>query len=139
MFNIRPATPEDAEAFYKISLVTGDGGGDATYLHKYGNLIGDYYSVPYLHGARAHAFVAEDQNGVAGFAVGAADTIAFEHWMKTTWGPAARLKYPAPDAPEITPDDARYLLRIHHGDPDPPDVVKAYPAHMHMNLSLIHI
>ncbi|MGJ3264099.1 MAG: hypothetical protein ACFE0R_12775 [Salinarimonas sp.] len=82
---IRPARPADREALLAISLATGDAGGDAAHLYRDGRLVGLIYSAPYLALAPDLALVAEDEAGVAGFAVGAADTRVFEARLERDW------------------------------------------------------
>ena len=46
---IRDATPADAPELYRICLLTGDAGRDATALHADADLLGEVYVGPYLH------------------------------------------------------------------------------------------
>ena len=76
MLSPRPAVPSDLDAFYAISLATGDVGSDASHLYIDGRLLGHIYSAPYLRLAPDLAVVVEDEEGVAGYAVGVSDTRA---------------------------------------------------------------
>lgn len=133
---IRPAVAADIDAFYEISLRTGDRGGDASALYGDRRMVGHIYSAPYLRLRPDFCFVAEDGAGVAGFAVGAPETRAFEDALEREWWPDLRRTYSDPSdvAPaDRTPDQRRAHL-IHHPARVPPAVQTAFPAHLHMNL-----
>lgn len=134
---LRPIQTDDLDALYEISLATGDAGGDASGLYRDGRLLGHIYAAPYARLAPELAFVAEDAGGVAGYVVGVTDTRAFEALLEREWWPALRGVYPDPsDKPPagLTSDDRR-MLAIHHPTPSPEAVVRAFPAHLHLNLA----
>lgn len=136
MTRIRPFTTADLDSLYAISLATGDAGQDAAPLHRDGKLIGHIYSAPYGVLAPELAFVAEDDEGVAGYVVGTADTGAFALRLERDWWPALRQLYADPsgtDAAMWTADQRRSFT-IHHPDRTPEVVVARFPAHLHMNL-----
>jgi len=133
---IRPVEPADLEACYAISLATGFEGGDAAHLYRDPKLMGHIYVAPYARLEPALALVVEDGDGVAGFAVGTADTAAWETRLEREWWPALRERYADPaDVPadERTPDQRRAIM-IHHPVKTPADVTARFPAHLHMNL-----
>lgn len=132
---IRPAERRDLEQVYRICLKTGDAGRDATGLYQDPDLIGHIYAGPYLALDGEIGLVAEDADGVLGYAVGAADTRAFEDRLEREWWPALRRRYPLPGrgAGEGTPDDRR-IWTLHHPGSVPDAIVTAFPAHVHMNL-----
>jgi len=134
-FKIRPAEGRDRDAAYRIGLKTGDGGGDAARLYRDPDLMGHVYVGPYLALAQSFGFVAEDLDGLIGYVVGVSDTGAFEREAETRWWPPLRRKYPEPvgDRDAWTPDQRRIWL-IHHPEEVPADIVRSYPAHVHMNL-----
>lgn len=132
---IRPARPDDRAALLAISLATGDAGGDASRLYRNGALMGLIYSAPYLALEPALALVAEDDAGVAGFAVGTADTRAFEVRLEREWWPALRAAHPLPAGdPGGWDADQRRIARFHAPRLTPAWVVEAHPAHLHLNL-----
>ena len=122
MPRIRPASPADLDACYEISLATGFEGGDASHLYADRRLMGHIYVAPYLLLVPALAFVVEDRDGVAGFAVGAADTVAWEARLEHAWRPPLRGQYadPAGVPPELRTTDQRRAFMIHHPAPTPP-------------------
>ena len=134
MIEIRQATLDDTDALHAISLATGDGGLDAAPLHAIPTLVGDLYSVPYLHLEPSLSFVACDEKGVVGFVVGAAETRDFERRMRAEWLPNCSEKYPSRSDPTLKLEDQRRLTQIREPGANPEDVVREFPAHMHMNL-----
>ena len=135
MARLRPVEPRDIDSLYAISLATGDGGGDASALYRDGRMLGRIYSAPYAQLSPQTAFVAEDEDGVGGYIVGALDTAAFQQRLEQEWWPALREIYadPVGDAAEWDADQRRCFM-IHHPSSTPEAVVSVYPAHIHMNL-----
>lgn len=133
--DIRPPEKDDLDAIYDICLRTGNAGTDARALYKDPELLGHIYAGPYLVLDGALALVASDGEGVLGYAVGALDTRAFEQQMRTSWWPRLQRFYREPEgqSADWTADD-RCCHAIHHPVPVPDDVVRSYPAHIHMNL-----
>ena len=136
MVKFRPLQPCDIDALYAISLATGLAGGDASALYRDPRLMGHIYSAPYATLQPDLGLVAEDEAGVAGFAVGAADTRAWERRLEQEWWPELRRQYPAPDETHMAEwsHDQRRVFMIHRPTPIPAAVVQSYPAHLHMNL-----
>ena len=136
MANIRPYRPGDLEALYEIALKTGEAGADATHLYQDPRLVGHIYAAPYGELEPRSAFVAEDDQGVAGYIVGAVDTRAFEARCAEAWWPALRRQYadPQTSSPDAwTPDQTR-AYQIHHPHPAARRIVALYPSHLHINL-----
>ena len=136
MPQVRPYRPQDLEALHAICLKTGAGGADATHLYADHRIIGEIIASPYATLEPAHAFVAEDDHGVAGYILGCPDTRAFEARCEAEWWPRLRARYPdTADVParERTREqwDAYY---IHHPPQSPQAVVDAAPAHLHIDL-----
>lgn len=135
MIRLRQAGPRDEDALYAISLKTGDSGKDATALHGDGRMIGHIYSVPYLHCSPDAAFVAEDDEGVCGYIVGAMDTLCFEDRLEREWWPGLRARYrePAGDPAGWNADQSRAHF-FHYPKRAGDWLTGIYPAHLHMNL-----
>ncbi len=132
---VRQAELRDLEAVYDICLKTGQAGRDATDLYSDPALIGHIYAGPYVALKGPISFVAEDDVGVFGYAVGVSDTRAFERELEREWWPALRERYPEPVQQETdqSADDQR-IRTIHNPSPVPRAVIDEYPAHIHMNL-----
>lgn len=127
---MREFLPGDLAVMYRVCLLTGDAGEDATGLYRDGDLLGHVYVGPYPAFDPALSFVVEDDEGVAGYLVGTADTIAFERWAEMHWWPPLRERYPR--LPGDGPRDRWILDHIH----TPPLVVPppGHPAHLHIDL-----
>lgn len=135
-YNFRPYVPDDLAALYAISLATGDVGGDASDLYDDGHMIGHIYSAPYGVLAPKFCQIVEDEKGVAGYAVGAADTYKWQELLEDKWWPHLREKYANPSyiLPHNRTADQRRAYMIHHPVYVPNYVLERFPAHMHMNL-----
>lgn len=136
MIRLREYRKADLPALYHISVMTGDGGGDARHLYRDPDLIGHIYVGPYAACAPELCFVAEDDLGIAGYVVGTADTRPFEAQLERDWWPALRARYPDPGAvlPPDSDADTKRAHRIHHTAVIPDAVVAEHLGHLHMNL-----
>ncbi|NYI68364.1 GNAT family N-acetyltransferase [Spelaeicoccus albus] len=146
MLKIRPATIHDMPALYRICLRTALNGADASEYYADPDLVGHVFAGPYLTGDTAFGFVAADDDGVAGYILGAADSPSFERWAERAWWPDLRNRYPSPardartgtgsDTAASTAEahDAR-LIRLLHAPPTAdPQQTGDYPAHLHIDL-----
>jgi ribosomal protein S18 acetylase RimI-like enzyme len=134
---IRPYHPGDLDALYRICLLTGDDGRDATSLYHDPRLLGHVFAAPYGLFEPSLALVAEDAEGVGGYVVGALDTQAFKERLESKWWPDLRRRYldPAtcPPSGKWTPDQ-RVVHMIHHPWRIPDELAARYPSHLHINL-----
>jgi GNAT superfamily N-acetyltransferase len=81
--------------------------------------------------------VAADEEGVGGFVLGAIDTVTWEERLERSWWPRLRRQYPAPN-PEARGSwnaDQRRISMIHNPEHAPIQVVREFPAHLHLNLA----
>jgi ribosomal protein S18 acetylase RimI-like enzyme len=136
MAEIRAVRPDDLEALYRIALATGDGGADAASLYQDARLLGHIYCAPYAVLCPETVFVAEDAEGVGGYIVGAADTVAYEARLELEWWPALRAVCPDPAMvpPASRTPDQRRMHAIHHPPRTPGALTATYPSHLHINL-----
>ena len=74
---IRQFRRQDTEEVYRICLLTGDDGLDASGQVD-AELMGDVWAGPYLALEPVTASVAVDDGGVAGYVIGTRDTRTFE-------------------------------------------------------------
>lgn len=132
MVILRSYRPDDLEALYRICLLTGDSGEDATSQHNDPQLVGHVYAAPYGVLEPHNVFVAEDDAGVAGYIVGTHDSDRFSARLEAEWWPALRQRYA--DATDMTEADQERLGAIMHPHGSPADLRATYPAHIHMNL-----
>jgi GNAT superfamily N-acetyltransferase len=136
MVAIRRYRPADLPALYEICLKTADNGADASHLYADPKLVGEIFAAPYATLQPDCAFVAEDEDGVGAYILGAPDTRAFEARCEAEWWPALRGRYAdTSDVPsrQRTREqwDAYY---IHHPPPNPQACIDAAPAHLHIDL-----
>jgi len=134
MATLRHYRPGDLEDLYRICLLTGDSGADASPLHNDPELIGHVYAGPYGVLEPEHVLVAGDEGGIAGYLVGTHDTAAFEARLEREWWPDLRQRYAGRDEGAFTKADRMRLATINRPSSDPADLVARYPAHIHMNL-----
>lgn len=133
---LRPFRSGDLDALYAVCVGTADAGRDGRHLYPDPRAIGDIYAAPYGVLAPDLVVVAEDADGIAGYAVGALDTRAWEDRLERAWWPAARQRHPAPDPARRANwgEAERRAAFIHAPTPIPAAVVDAFPGHMHLNL-----
>jgi len=131
MTAIRPATVQDLPGAYRVCLLTGDAGRDASSTYRNPDLLGHVFVGAYVVGEPELATVVTDADGVAGYLLGALDTRAFEAWQDANWWPPLRDRYPPRD--DGTPE-AALVARIHAPVAAPERVVRDYPSHLHIDL-----
>ena len=134
---IRSYRPGDLDALYRICLLTGDDGQDATSVYHDPTLLGHIFAAPYGLFEPSLAFVAEDAAGAGGYIVGALDSQAFAERLDRDWWPRLRTRYPEP-TPRLprerwTPDQHLAYV-IHHPWRTPDELTRRYPSHLHINL-----
>lgn len=128
---VRSALVMDLPGAYRVCLLTGDSGRDASALFRNPDLLGHVYVGPYVAGAPDLALVVADAEGIAGYCLAVVDTSAFEAWCETAWWPTLRAQYPLPA--DATPDGELVGL-IHAPARAPEAVIRDYPAHLHIDL-----
>ncbi|MBO3086176.1 GNAT family N-acetyltransferase [Cellulomonas fengjieae] len=131
---IRPFHPSDLPALYRICLLTGDAGSDATALYRDEDLLGHVYLGPYPTADPTLTFVVVDELGPAGYIVATADTAGFEHWLERAWWPPLRARYPLREDPHDGTEDHVLVARIHDSSGGDPALFDRFPAHMHIDL-----
>ena len=135
-FTIRPARPEDELAAYRVCLETGDDGRDGTaYYRDDPDALPRIFVGPYFAFAPDLAWVVEDDEGVCGYCLGAADSAAFYDCYERQWRPDLTARFPAPTGAPATWTRAQQIHHLyHHPDhliPGPPG---HFPAHVHIDL-----
>ncbi|HEX4213175.1 MAG TPA: GNAT family N-acetyltransferase [Candidatus Dormibacteraeota bacterium] len=136
MATIRAYRPEDQSDLYRICLLTGDSGEDATAAYADPKLLGHVFAGPYGALQPDLAFVVEDGEGVGGYVLGALDTAAFEERLEKEWWPPLRARYTDPDGKprdEMTADE-RMVWAIHHPSRTPAELLERYPSHLHIDI-----
>jgi ribosomal protein S18 acetylase RimI-like enzyme len=131
-FAIRPYVPTDLPDLYKICLLTGDSGADASQLYRDPDLLGHFYAAPYAVHEPDLTFVLTDEEGGCGYVLGCRDSHEFAGWMEAEWLPPLRLKYPLLPADPTSKDAA--MIRLIHKGYTPSRWADLYPAHLHIDL-----
>ncbi len=134
-YRLRKAVGSDHATLCRVCLRTGDSGRDATAREDDPELLGLIYAVPYQVYAPDFAFVVEGPDGVCGYVLGALDTGRFGEELQRGWFPplASRLADPGSDEKTWEGSDwARHF--IHHPHLVYPEVLRAFPAHGHIDL-----
>ena len=131
MIRLRAATVHDLPGAYRVCLLTGDAGQDASALYRDPDLLGHVFVGPYIVGQPDHAFVLSDEAGVAGYCLAASDSRDFERWAEATWWPALRAHLPVLD--DGSPD-ADLIRIINEPERAPDAVIGAYPSQIHIDL-----
>ena len=131
MSTIRAATFQDLPGTYRVCLLTGDAGRDATEMYRNPELLGHVFVGPYVVGQPDLASVVADEDGVAGYGLAAFDTRAFEQWAEANWWPALRDGYPlrADGSPE-----ADLIALIHNPPLAADDLLDDFSSHLHVDL-----
>jgi ribosomal protein S18 acetylase RimI-like enzyme len=133
---IRAYRAEDLEALYRICLATGDSGADASDRYEDPKIVGDVFAAPYGVLSPESALVIEDDEGVAGYIVGVADTASFEARLEAEWWPHLRAIHPDPaEVPRAERTwDQRLARHIHKPPQTPAAITEPFPAHLHIDL-----
>ncbi|WP_137939458.1 GNAT family N-acetyltransferase [Chitinivorax sp. B] len=131
-FAIRHYQFEDLLALYRICLLTGDSGQDASHLYHDPELLGHVYAAPYAVFAPELCFVLTLSGKVVGYVLGVADSSHFAAQCEADWFPPLRLRYPMPAEVDQSPD-ARMIRTLHRGHPVMAGT-HGYPAHLHIDL-----
>ena len=131
MIRVERAGLADMAGVYRVCLLTGDAGADASALYPDPELPGHVYAGPYLAQGSGTQLVAVDEGGVAGYIISTDDTVAFAAWAEKHWWPPLRLRYPLID--EDTPS-GRIIRLIHQPGSPSHEVLAEYPAHFHIDL-----
>jgi ribosomal protein S18 acetylase RimI-like enzyme len=130
--NIRPYHPSDLYMLYRICLLTGKSGQDASALYKDPELIGHFYAAPYAVLNPEVCFVLTCSDKPCGYIIGTTDSERFYRRCESEWFPLLRQRYPLPDSADDSAD-ARIIRLMHLGHVVKPELT-GYPAHLHIDL-----
>ncbi len=136
MAELRAYRADDLEALYRICLLTGDSGQDASDRYADPKIVGNMYAAPYGLYRPQSCLVLEDAEGVGGYIIGAADTPAFEAELEAEWWPKLRQRYADPAAVPYAERtwDQRLARQFHKPQRTPAFITGPYPAHLHIDL-----
>lgn len=125
-------TLHDLPGVYRVCLLTGRSGADASDLHGDPDLLGHVWAGPYLAHPDAVTRVVHDDAGVAGYCVGVPDTVGFEQWLEDVWLPPLRERHPHGSG--TTPADRALVQRLHEAPRTDAALLVEHPAHLHVDL-----
>jgi ribosomal protein S18 acetylase RimI-like enzyme len=129
---IRPFHMSDLSSLYRICLLTGNSGTDASELFSDPDLIGHFYAAPYAVLEPELCFVLVNSGSPRGYILGTHNSETFYHRCEKEWFPSLRTRHPlSPAADSLL--EQRIIQLIHEGH-KPNDDLKLYPAHLHIDL-----
>jgi len=132
----RPYKLSDEKTIYNICLKVCDDGMDGTEVFpEHPQLIGDKLIGGVLNLCPEYSFVAEDDEGVMGYAVAALDAKQFRQKHDIAWVPAMCEKYPLPThGGELTPAE-EIVSSFHTALPEiPADVTSLFPSCIRLDI-----
>lgn len=123
-------------ALYKICLLTGDSGRDASRVYGDEKLLGHIYAAPYALLEPELCFVLEDAMGACGYILGAFESSLFYQRFVDEWLPQVLPAYlkPSEKKTELSADERliRYLFEF-DAEKDQ-KMSQDYPSHLHIDL-----
>ena len=132
MPELRPYRPEDRDDVYRVCLLTGDSGRDATGKFSDDTLLADIYAGPYVALEPELATVVDVGGRVAGYLLAAADTASFVERYRSEWLPGFAARHPLPARLDSAED--RLVELGHHPERMIGPDQGRYPAHLHIDL-----
>ena len=130
-FEIRQYHESDMYMLYRICLMTGEDGEDATGTID-DEILGHYFAAPYAVVEPDVCFILTADGAPCGYIVGTPDSRRFAAACEERWWPPLREKYPFPE-PSETSREAGMVRAIHAGYKAPP-FADVYPAHLHIDI-----
>ena len=123
--------PSDLPMLYKICLLTGDNGTDATGLLS-DEILGHYYAAPYTLFQPELCFTLLASGEPCGYILGTSDSVRFSHFLNDEWLPPLLERYQLPD--RILQSREASMIRQLHAGYMPPPCTPDFPAHLHINI-----
>jgi ribosomal protein S18 acetylase RimI-like enzyme len=130
-FDIRLYQPDDLHWLYKICLLTGDSGKDASGQLS-DEILGHYYAAPYPLFQPELCFTLLESGLPCGYLVGTSDSASFADFINKEWLPTLLERYPLPGR-DVQTREASMVRQLHTGY-TPPACTINYPAHLHINV-----
>lgn len=133
---VRLAGAGDVAGAYHVCLKTGDSGNDGEPFHRDDpDALGRLFVGPYLAFEPSLALVAEDADGICGYALGALDSRAFYARYDREWRPDLCARFPAPEGDPATWTRVQQVYDwYHHPDYFCPEPYERHPSHLHIDL-----
>lgn len=128
---IRPFHISDLYPLYRICLLTGADGGDASGTIDE-EILGHFFAAPYAILEPELCFILTDFGVPVGYVLGTQDSHKFAEATEAKWWPHLREKYPLRDQDDRS-REAMMVKAIHSGY-QAPEISTEYPAHLHIDL-----
>lgn len=129
---IRQARPDDCHDMYRVCVLTGDSGADATGMFDDDDLLPDIYVGPYLRLQPDLAWVVDAGDHVAGYLLAAADTSQFVADYRTHWLPSFTARHRLDPLHDTATE--RVVRRGYEPESMLGDHLAQFPAHLHIDL-----
>jgi ribosomal protein S18 acetylase RimI-like enzyme len=117
---------------YRVCVLTGDSGADATGMFEDDDLLPDIYVGPYLRLQPDLAWVVDVGDHVAGYLLAAADTSRFVADYRAHWLPTFTSRHPRDPLHDAA--TARVVGRGYEPEAMLGDHLVQFPAHLHIDL-----
>ena len=131
MFKIRNYHISDLSSLYRICLLTGCNGSDATSYLKDPDLIGHLFAAPYAFFEPNLCFILELNYAPCGYILGTQSSITFYKQCEKKWFPKLRQRYPLPQKKEESLE-ANFIRHLHRSHAI--KGLEEYPAHLHIDI-----
>lgn len=128
---IRPFHISDLYPLYRICLLTGADGGDATGTID-DEILGHFFAAPYAVLEPELCFILTHFGAPVGYVLGTQHSHKFAEATETKWWPHLRQKYPLREQADRS-REAMMIKAIHTGY-QAPTIAADYPAHLHIDL-----
>ena len=131
-FKIREYHPGDLSSLYRICLLTGNNGEDASGLFDDPDLNGHYYAAPYAVLEPDLCFILTQFEKPVGYILGTRDSDKFYEMCEEKWFPPLRKKYKLEKLTGNAVQDG--LIRMIHAGHKIKNELLDYPAHLHIDI-----
>ena len=131
-FKIRPYHITDLSSLYRICLLTGYNGADATPYLKDPDLAGHLFAAPYAVFEPGLSFVLTLNYFPCGYILGTADSPTFYKKCEKKWFTELRKRYLLPHKEESSLD-ANFIRYLHQNHVEV-EGLEDYPAHLHIDI-----
>ncbi len=122
----------DLSSLYRICLLTGRDGGDATSYLKDTDLVGHLYAAPYAIFEPDLCFILDQDHIPCGYILGTKDSTRFYEKSEKKWFSKLRKRYPLPQKNEESLN-ANFIRNLHQNQVVI-EGLEDYPAHFHIDV-----
>ena len=131
-FEIRNYHITDISSLYRICLLTGYNGGDATPFLSDLDLVGHLFAAPYALFEPELCFILSKDSTPSGYILGTRDSIKFNEKCERKWFPQLRNRYLLPTKKDISLE--ANFIRYLHQKQKIIEGLESYPAHLHIDI-----